>query len=332
MGVRQLAVLIPVAAALAIGWLGLSMGSEAAATPATNLGDVFGDQVEVWTDRADAQVSVGWEVTDSGAIELSLSNAARVESAEPFTALVALHCDARLVQPEFITPGGGGEVELTEHGFEALCPEAGLALGRSETTLSGEPAYQLFRIPLPSGENYVRGGRDVAIGGLAHGEWTDFTLAKRIARTPMIGFSSIYGVPRALEDEEIFEAAVGSAIDVALYSQPDEVIELSVPPDGRGLTEILSTSASSIERLSGSELTVQSAYWHLETTDGNVGSTDFVGSAFARWGIPDGEARVQLLLLLSGVLLGVAASLLIDSISRTFRRKASTNGRSSTRG
>jgi hypothetical protein len=279
---------IVVTAALAVG--GILLGVVATAVPNPLRGGVS-HSIRVAVDRPEASIDFSWKMSPDGAVTMLAGILG--DTPEEVVVSIVLRCDSRLSAVE-----SSRAAEVSESGRAQECEDPSLFNTNIATQVIGV---------------LVRQDELVIVEGRPSKPWTSSGAGQRVARTPQIFFG--------LQSTEIVEAfamvepGAQSTLDVALEATPSETLSIYVPGDASGTA--VSTSASILDLGDGFEPSVSgSVVWSA------VGAGSGLQASFARWDDSAATSTAQLQLLLSGVFLGVAASLLVEALfaKAQFRR------------
>lgn len=281
-------VILSSAAVAAVGAVGVWMGLTATSVPTVDLGDSTQDMVVVSTDAENAVVEVEWRLRSDGTAAVTVSLGfdlhAETVNAERGTVVVELWCDARLRSPE-----PGPDIELVDDGDEALCADGAIA--------EGVPARQIFVFEVTQFEPQQVTGTPVR-------DWSATASGQRTARSPAL----VLGVGGIMDEALpviVATPAHASTLTTVFEATPKELIDVSVRPAGE-IDEAMSVAVQS----DGERLWTDSVTWRLDFAGLDTAAT--LEAGLTRWTDPGGQTFTQLLLLLSGALIGVAASLAVE--------------------
>lgn len=294
---RDLLARILVAAIVGAG--AIVLGTQATALPTFSLGSSSADVVEIWSSVEGDEVFLFWEMGPSGEVSVQFGRSSSAGNAAPEYAeiVVVLACDTRLtdIEEEPVYMSSTDPYTVTPHGDPAGCQPLDEPLGDRELE------YQLIRATLGKDQNKRLHGKPLA-------EWTQESAGIRTARTP-----SIY-VAANLEESHFPELRVidviapqKATLNVSLTATPDEVVDsLSGPgPDVREETSNHITDW-------GDGGWVESVHWQLEHL--SAGGMGVINPGVAEWRDPVKITRAQWQLLLCGLFLGVALSLVVEQL------------------
>ncbi len=240
-------------------------------------------------DVGTISVTFYWLMASNGRVEVSARSVDEsVEAATP-TFFIFLYCGARLrpmANMESKTDGTGIQ-KVTESGDEAACKR-----NERQDPLVDSRAYQVIEI---------RG--DAQFEGMPLGLWTNARGGQRIARTPSIGWEGAHG--------GLDEVSPTSTATMILTSTTTESLG-SVAPAELSDGEVVYDSG---ERLFGPNETVEFAavQWASKPRPDGPRTQD-LRSGIARWTQIKGQQQAQMFTLLAGVLLGVAASAIVEGL------------------
>lgn len=282
--------------AIALGAAGGWMAYQSTRVPNVELGRTSDDTIQVWSDTPDTAVTVQWVLRPDGQVLITATGVEGQPS--PHAVHVLLWCDTQLASPGLWMSEG----ELSSTSFGEGCDGTAPATAQLLTFGVGESAY-----------------------GTTIADWTDGASGQRVARSPRIVLSgtgesdeTITGVNldefNSVQEQlpvDRFPVTSSSVLSVGLDADPAEIPDDTVPPDGS--TEKLSVTIVTDEGLD----TVPSVTWDLSFTSESPGRYGYTMQAgLARWTNPEGQTSAQTLLLLSGVALGLALSLIAELLFR----------------
>lgn len=314
MSVRaRVGVVASAAAVAAVGAIGVWMGLAATAVPNVDLGETVDDTVVMSTGTGDAPLSLEWRLHQNGDVTLTaslvgspLARPSDFPSANSARVAIQLSCDARLKDPT--VPAG---VKIIQDGDEAGCDGAVLE--------EGFPARQTFLLTVTA--DYT------VISGHPLREWSTSLAGQTTARTPRMLFAEGGFIDPTIPFNFATPGAY-STLTAVLESSAKDLLDLTVKPAG-DVVEATSIMVQSDE----THQWVDSVSWSL-TYAGYTQQTS-LEEGLARWTDPSGQTLAQLLLLLSGALIGVAASVAVDRMfawtvrARRTRPTAAAPGESS---
>lgn len=291
-------------AVAAVGAVGVWMGLAATSVPTVDLGPTMNDTVTVSTSTEDAAIAVEWRLRRDGTVAITASTVAPplarpgdFPSAISADIAIQLSCDARLKDPEL--PDG---VTMTTDGSEAECG----------TGAPGEsiPARQIFQMTVGE-ELYEIAGRPVT-------NWSTSLAGQTTARSPRVVFLVGNVVDEALPG--IADPGRYSALSVVLEAGPNDLLDLTVTPAG----DVVEATSVGVQD-DGEHTWVDSVTWAFSFERFDLQTS--LEEGLARWTDPAGQTFMQLLLLLSGALIGVAASLGVEALySWTLRVRGTPRG------
>lgn len=288
-----LGIVLSAAAVAAVGALGVWLGLAATAVPNVDLGATVNDTVVVSTGTEDAGITAEWRLHRDGHVSITVGMAASgIAIPEDFPTAthaqiaVELWCDTRLKN---LDPPAG--VQLIDDGDESAC---------SDPTDDGVGARQIFVMDVAFDELVVITGQPVR-------SWSTTLAGQSTARSPrMILYAG------GLYDPVMPFAGVTpgkySTLGAVLESGPQDLLDLTVTPSGETVE-----STSVMVQGDGTDVWVDSAAWLL-TFSGDLSGQTTMEEGLARWTDPAGQTFTQLLLLLSGAFIGVAASLAVERL------------------
>lgn len=281
-------VILSSAAVAAVGALGVWMGLAATSVPTVDLGDSTHDYIAFSTDADKAVVEGEWRLRPDGRaqiwVNLGFDPRGETPNAQRGNVVVELGCDARLRNPD-----PGPEIDLVENGEEALCADGAIA--------EGVPARQIFTFELTQFDPQTLTGTPVR-------DWSATSSGQRTARSPAL----VLGVGGLMDDALPITPttpAQTSSLTAVFEATPQELIDVSVRPAGE-IDEAMSVAVQS----DGERLWTDSVTWRLDF--GGLDTRATLEAGLTRWTDPGGQTFMQLLLLLSGALIGVAASLAVE--------------------
>ncbi|BDV31303.1 hypothetical protein [Microbacterium terricola] len=292
MSVRgRIGVALSAAAVAAIGAVGVWMGLAATTVPTVDLGVTVNDTVSVATGTEDAAVEVTWRLQRDGDVLLSAAMAspgtmvpADFPAATRARIAISLACDARL--EALALPDG---VEVAEDGDEAACDSA---------AMDGLPARQLFVMTIDADVVEIR-GHPVR-------EWSTALAGQSTSRSPAINMLT-GGIVDPAVSFAIVDPGRYSTLTAVLEAGPNDLLDLTVTPAG----DVVEATSVTVEG-DGEHEWVDSVAWTL--TYAGLAQQFQLGEGLARWTDPSGQTFMQLLLLLSGAFIGVAASLAVERL------------------
>lgn len=281
-------------AVAAIGAVGVWMGIAATSVPTVDLGDTVSDTMYVWSDAPDAQLLVEWRLRRDETVVITVRLAMNPDGTPAGSgqamAVVELLCDARLVDP--VLPDV--DVDFQEGGSGEGCGED---TALSSDVAAVELATQTFTFPIDTTFTRIE-GRSVR-------PWTASIAGQRTARSPSLVLGQAGG---AVTIDATVPAPQSRLISV-LEASPDELIDVMVTPSGEGVVQETSVTVQSDPGVSS---WTDSVTWSRPAGDAEFGA--FLPEGLARWTDPGAQTLTQLLLLLSGALIGVAASLAVERV------------------
>lgn len=285
--------ILSAAAVAAVAALGVWTGLAATAVPTVDLGETVNDTVVVSTGTQDSGPSVEWRLHRDGDVSViaSLVSPSTLippdfPTAERARIAVELACDARLA--DLRMPSG---VDLLEDGEEANCGP--------EPLDEGVPARQVFVMKVAAADL-------VEIRGHPLREWSTSTAGQTTARSPRMLFSTGGIVDPALPFN-VVDPAPYSTLDAVLEVGPEDLLDLTVTPAG----DVVESTSVMVQG-DGEQRWVDSVTWSL--TFAGLAHQFTLEEGLARWTDPSGQTTMQLLLLLSGALIGVAASVAVERL------------------
>lgn len=287
-----LGIVLSAAAVAAVGAIGVWLGLAATAVPNVDLGETVNDTVAVSTGTDEASIAVEWRLHRNGDVSIRagltpppIAMPADFPTATRAQMAVELACDARLRDPD--VPDG---VELITDGDEHVCSDAG-----SE----GAAARQIFI--MTAGED------DFVITGHPVRDWSTTLAGQSTARSPrMILLTG--GLFDPMMPFSMITPGAYSTLTAVLESGPQDLLDLTVTPSGQTVE-----STSVMVQGDGDDVWVDSVTWQL-TFPGDLTGQSTLEEGLARWTDPAGQTFTQLLLLLSGAFIGVAASLAVERL------------------
>ncbi|GAA1679518.1 hypothetical protein GCM10009807_24220 [Microbacterium lacus] len=268
------------------------------------------DSIELWTDRREAELSIVWTLSADGQVSLRVTHVGDGQDRAPAIAYVVFSCGARL---ENVVPSldfqqdSPPAYELITAGDPSGCQALDEPIGFHELE------YQLLTAHLRPGESLLLTGKPIEA-------WSSETLNARLARSPQMASISVgadegdgtpfsyYNYPLLKTVEATIPAR--SSFAVALQATATEERQAVYGPEGTGVEQ--QTSNSVIDW--GNGRFVDSIQWSAQ-------NVQVLYSGIARWSEPGGLNRSQLLLLIAGALLGVAASIGVEILLRLAERR-----------
>jgi hypothetical protein len=289
---ERIGIALSAAAVAAVGAVGVWIGLAATSVPSVDLGDTVNDIVAVSTDTSDAAISVEWRLHRGGDVSLTASLVSPgIELPSDFpigeSARIAIElaCDARL---QGVSPPDG--VELIEDGSEAGC-----GADPAEDAL---PARQIFVMTLAD--------EFVEVTGHPVREWSTSLAGQSTARTPRMILATGGFIDPALPFDMVTPGRY-SSLSAVLEAGPKDLLDLTVTPAG----DVVEATGIMVQS-DGDRTWVDSVRWSLEFQ--TLAQQSSLEEGLARWTDPTGQTLMQLLLLLSGALIGVAASLAVERL------------------
>jgi hypothetical protein len=291
----------PLLVAGVVGAGAVVLAMQATALPTFSLGNSVADVVEIWSSVEGDEVWLSWELSPSGDVDVHFGRVPHdgstsiLESAEIF---LVLACDTRLDNIHEVDVYGSNPSNT--HTVDSLGDPAGCQ-PLDEPIGLRELEYQLIRTTLMRDEVKQLSGTPIA-------DWSVRGGGIRSARTPNImALSDINRehFPALSELEVISPERV--TLKASLTAAPEEVVDHIAGPGGKVLEQ---TSNDINDWGEGGQ--VASVQWSLEATkpDGLA----VVGPGVAQWTDHPAKSIAEWLLLLSGVMLGVAVSLIVDHL------------------
>ncbi len=294
-----------VAGVLAVGLLGLvgwQLGVAATRSPTLELGDSFSDGVELWATPTSAPVSFTWSLRPSGGVEMYLSIEER-DRGRTSRYTILLRCDARLDSFD----ERSDHVSTRTVGDDARC-----GLDSSEATT------QIIDVPVDDSGIAV-------VSGDPHVPWTSTAGGRRVARTPSMGIGTRSREIPGVDTNQLVPPR-WTRISAELWGTASESLDSYLPTE---LTVNGRVQAFAEEQhLGGDREPTGSAAGWSRSFDPSLGTdqqpTGLI-TGTARWSDPQGVADAQRALLLSGVLLGVVASLAVEGAFALVRSRRSAS-------
>jgi len=302
---ERILVVLTAGAVAGVGAVGVWMGLAATSVPTVDLGRTVSDTVTVSTGTQSARLETEWRLHRDGtvSVRVDLGSYAVLEPdpqplAEAADVAVQLACDARIRVDDL--PVG---VELVEDGEEAEC---------EDPTGEGVGARQVFLFDLSID------APSATLTGHPVREWSSSLAGQRTARSPRMIL-----VTGALVDTAIpggvTTPAARSTLTSVIEAGPNDLIDVTVTPAG-AVTESTSVTVQGEDEKEW----VDSVSWQLEFE--HLGAQDWLDEGLARWTDPAGQTGMQLLLLVSGALVGVAASVAVEWLFSWLTRLRGTAG------
>lgn len=229
------------------------------------------------------ELTFGWIMSSDGDVELYAHSGGTDD-----TFFVYLFCGIRMTFEYPMKPGFEGvgvQAEPEKAGSEAACARPPGTGDKLE-----DRAHQIIEIR----------GR-ASISGTPFGVWTDTANGKRIARTPAVELDLAFdGLVAPLRTSKAATALSGTASEALDNATPAALSE------GR-------VDYGSDWRIFGPDDTLEFAavLWDTESPE-DSGNAKNLRPGIARWTLLEGEQTAQMYTLLSGVLLGVAAAVLVE--------------------
>jgi hypothetical protein len=288
---NRLGVVLAATAVAAVGAVGVWMGLVATSVPNVDLGETVNDTVVVSTGTEDAGIEVQWRLHRDGDVSVSIALVTPplalppdFPTAERAVVAVELWCDARL--RDATIPDG---VELIEDGDDTECGSA--------ASDEGVPARQIY-ITTIEGEYIVIRGHPVR-------DWTTSLAGQSTARSPRLILLT-GGIVDPVMPFEMAGPGAYSTLTAVLESGPQDLLDLTVTPSG----DVVESTSVMVQG-DGDQVWVDSVTWAL-TFGGMFTDQATLEEGLARWTDPAGQTAMQLLLLLSGALIGVVASVVVE--------------------
>lgn len=280
-------------AIICLGGIGWFMGAYATAQPAMTIGDEH-PRITLWSVETSVSVHLDIALFPSGRVHVQVY----AEGDPPPTGLayaLVLTDRARLVDLQSAYDLGGLRVENTRN-----------------------PEHQVILVSFKPGQRLIQ------FSGTPVEPWIAPTVGERIAQTPTIEFGaeSITDYPAqivealGLKRDSLIEPSFSSRLDVVLTNSDSEGVESFLPTDGA----LVINGGSSYDEPHVTGM----VQWHLIRAEDE--RLNFLLPVIGRYSDRQGQANSQRLLLLSGVLLGVAASMLVEVLVAwsAKRRESST--------
>lgn len=238
----------------------------------------------------DVIVRLQWMMSSSGEVEINAFATSHAEAPHPpFT--IVLYCGARLNDLEGIAKNldGTGIQDIFAAGGDGPC-RAGKTEGRARQII------------------HVVGSAQFT--GFLEGNWTDAKAGQRVARTPSVGYSGA--------EPDLLEVSAESKFLAILTAPATALFESATPGQLDEGDVVYGSPNAMIDRNGNYELAA--VQWETEPKPLNT-QTMLLGSGIARWTLLGGQAFPQWSLLLSGVLLGIAAALLVEWPISSYRAR-----------
>jgi len=278
-----------------VGW---NIGMAATDRPHTSLGGER-DRVHAWVTDPDAELLLYWSHWPSGTVDLMASLGRQTEVTK---VVLLLQCNARLQEFENLSSRAELSVENKAGEPEACDPRQ---------VDDREAPVQIVTITF----------RDFTSGlallrGTPHAPWSDEAAGERVSHAP---FVSVGGVTNNVYfDEKPFHAPHKATVSTTLHSSDSEVLESHFPtdmPSGLGASGRVYARENRSSYTLGPSVTWQSS-WSAEEMRSRGGRIPYYQHTYAtaHWSDPAAVARAQQWLLLSGVSLGIAGSVLIEGL------------------
>ncbi|TFC27167.1 hypothetical protein E3O53_02465 [Cryobacterium sp. TMT2-18-3] len=234
--------------------------------------------------QRDVIVWFSWAMASDGLVEIRAnSSSAGGLSNSAFT--IILYCGAQLSSLDGAAKhsDGTGIQDIRSAGDEAACN----ASERGETE---ERKRQVVRVV-----------GSAWFSGIPEGRWSDSRAGQRIARTPLVGYSSTKG--------ELIEASALSTARTVLTAPVTEQFDSATPPESVEGSVVYGSGWPIMDQNGNRE--TAAVQWETTAKDENT-LTMPLETGIARWTLPEGQAFPQWSLLFSGVLFGVAAALIVE--------------------
>lgn len=257
-------------------------------------------------------VSFEWLMTSDGHVEIAaeavigdinkpeyategpLETLEELEAEEDLEFVIILLCDARL-DPLELSEGG----VVIERGSEAACSDP--------VSSADEGARQIF-----TAVDYL------TIEGTPLGQWTDRRGGNRLARTPAIGWGE-YSSPAYNPYDLVQRLLFGDRHQIFEYAAPNEGSRVSASLGAAAGEFIVNTTLDIPMVDSPSDLNRVVYNEALDTTESmaiswNATENESLQAGVVQWTQPGAAERTQWFTLLSGALLGVAASVAVETV------------------
>lgn len=291
----RIGVALSAAAVAAIGAVGVWLGLAATSVPTVDVGETVLDEVTVWSNAPEADVWVEWRLrrdeTVIITVRLGIGPDGVPTGSGEATAALELLCDTRLRDP--VVADG---VTVREGGSDEGCNAGHLPVTEDDPPV---PAWQTFTFPIDTTFTQIMGHPVRA--------WTATLGGQRTARSPTLALgSSGGGYTGEAPAFEATDPAPGARLTAVLEASPDELIDVMVTPSGDGVVQETSVT---VQAAPGADRWTDSVSWSRPPHP-EFGA--FLPGGLARWSDPGAQSLMQLLLLLSGALIGVAASLAVE--------------------
>lgn len=276
---------------------GLVLGWLATVTPTVTAGGPR-DRIEVWSDVEAAPVTFIWVMAPDGSVTIGvgltlsphddLPDPPEADSlfGAPVDVTLLLFCEARLVP--------ANELPIVATGGS----EDGCAVDESE------PAWQRIDIPVSLSQSSPPLS-DVS----TLGTWTSSAAGVRVARAPQVTMGNPSGfhitdIDRTLQVPWSESSSVGTAMR---WSEGESLTSFQ-PPEAVDDSYSVAVQVESpwSERGASIDWLIENGGYQIPTTE-------------VRWSDASGTAVAQAQLLVAGVLLGVAASVLVESVLEWLR-------------
>lgn len=285
--------------------LGWQWGLAATDRPRVELGRIGSDSVQVLTTEPEATAFLRWTTHQTGRIELWMYLSGQGQA--PADLVVVLRCDARL-----------HDLSQDTHEASIVVRDVGPA---SEECNSREGPIQVvtatfLSAPIEGSDTWGR----AQLWGTPATSWVDEAGGERIAFGPfmLVGGHPPVTLEGPLRDQLTRPAQ--ASISTELLGDDGENIESYFPDDLESVQVTPEISLSTIQP-SGPKVTWRASW----TANPSPFPTYRHPVVTARWSNPSSIAGAQFRLLLSGLLLGIGASVLIEGVFAWARREGRTS-------
>lgn len=278
-------------AAGAIAIWGLLLGVGATSAPTVTSGGNH-ESIRVWVDRPGVALDITWSMDPGGVVTIFVN--VQDDTADRAVVYMVLTCGARMA-PAF----SGGDL-VDEFGSEADCTQPQL--------LTGDPATQVISVSVEA----VGQG---AVVGETRGSWVASAAGRRAARTPQMFLAWYEPLDPEVQALNLELAGEESTFVLSLAAAITETLDTYVPNAEEGGVAV-STSASIFSGLTGKDpVVLGSVSWSA------TGAGAGMQGSYASWQDSGGMATAQFQLLLAGVLLGIAASVVVEFFLELARQR-----------
>jgi hypothetical protein len=319
-----------------IGWLGLVAGLNATSVPKLSQNRIAHSGMLVTTNHFDIAVDVEWTLNSIGQVHISVGEFDPYLNSEgtpipdqfgnmhpsPGNAVISikLSCDARLATLPKVSTKSYGFAGVVRGGYEDGCQPRPFT--ESNTKAASNPAYQVLKFK-------ADGNFAGELTAYPVKPWTASGAGIRIARTPPVTIG-----PFIKQGGQGYPVSAQSIISTGVTSDDSETVDTFFPQQITNGNITYDNEQQYIGKdglVELASLVYTADAKEFATLDNGAGSYT-LSSATVKWVEPAQQQQGQLLILFSGVALGIVAAFVVELllvVARGPRDKPSSPTRSS---